>query len=381
MRQALGATLLVYSPKIKGKVPLFSLPRAQAGISFQVDANGGFTGLGYAFQDKVNRVEEWIENGLGRHLELVDETHDELFRGFVNKVNGTIGGLAVSRGPLMGVCNRLTVVYTPIETDGEEPVGGTKTTTPIGNDLESQAKYGIIERVYSGGKCAEAVALDMRDSTLMETREPESTENLSIGSSNVPAITLEVRGYRDWLSTFVYNVETAGTQTITAKLQAVMATDPNGIFSTDYSQVATNTTLVPAYDFSDRPAESIVKELVTYGDASFNRYVWGIYEDEKLYYQPAPTSIAYYHRVLDKNQRILTVSNAELKPWKVLPGKWLSMVDFLPGHGSTATLREDPRNIFIESMRYAQPWQLEINGAKVSTLAQKLARLSLGGMG
>jgi hypothetical protein len=74
-----------------------------------------------------------------------------------------------------------------------------------------------------------------------------------------------------------------------------------------------------------------------------------------------------------------TLQGLEVKPWNVLPGKWLEYTDFLIGGTTPTNFREDSRIEFIEQVTYTMPWGLTHSGNKVGTLNQALAKLGLAG--
>jgi hypothetical protein len=51
------------------------------------------------------------------------------------------------------------------------------------------------------------------------------------------------------------------------------------------------------------------------------------------------------------------------------------------GRVADTNIRQDPRNIFVESLAYTAPYGLILNGGKISTLSQRLAQKGLGGIG
>jgi hypothetical protein len=72
------------------------------------------------------------------------------------------------------------------------------------------------------------------------------------------------------------------------------------------------------------------------------------------------------------------LGGAAVKPWRVLPGKWLQVTDFLPG-SSYATLLEDPRCMFIERVSFSIPWDVQLQGGDTDTAPQVLAQQGLAG--
>jgi len=161
----------------------------------------------------------------------------------------------------------------------------------------------------------------------------------------------------------------------------VLAASPNAIFSTDYSQIATNATLVKNYEAGDKTAETILKEINALGDGSNNPYTIGFYDDNQLVYQPIPQEI-FYQRRATGNRGIVNQVNREIMPWDVKPGRWIFRPDFMVGRFPPITgtaLGTDPRAAFIESVQFQAPYGLSINGRKLSQLDQVLARRGLGG--
>ncbi len=64
-------------------------------------------------------------------------------------------------------------------------------------------------------------------------------------------------------------------------------------------------------------------------------------------------------------------------PWNVLPGRWLQILDFLPGQPIQANPREDERAVFINQVRYRMPWHLSVQGGEIGLIDKTLAKLGL----
>jgi len=115
--------------------------------------------------------------------------------------------------------------------------------------------------------------------------------NLSGGGSGA-TLRLDCLGYVHWLL-YPYSSATTGLQNLSSKLEAILGQDPNGLISTDYSFVESNTLQVGAYEQSNRKAWGLIKGLVSQGDASDNRYNFGVYNDRVAYYDAIPTTVKY----------------------------------------------------------------------------------------
>jgi hypothetical protein len=196
-------------------------------------------------------------------------------------------------------------------------------------------------------------------------------------------MTLDIRGYWEWLNGFVYNSTTAGDTGLSTKLPLVLAANPNaGMFSTNYGHIAANAFQVAAYDNDDRKAMAVMKELIGKGMITTKaRCVGGFYQDRIFWYNEVPTIKAYTFSLSDPTQEVRGTGGEIVRPWEVLPGRWLFFPDAMIGRTEDVDLKDDPRALFIESVTYTMPYDLLVNGEKVGTLAQKLAQKGLGGLG
>lgn len=376
-----GLVVEYFEPLVMGGDSLGNLTAFLGSYSHQVLAVGGFDSLSLPFKANRSEVDDWLESGLMRHVEIRDQAQSWVFEGFVDLVRATIGTLTVTRGPALEIANRVSLVYSTIDTTMTPPLLGVRVQTAVANDADSQARFGVLEEVLSSGGVRPSEAEEIRDSYLAERKDPETSEEVAVPAGDQgPEIEIEVKGYFHLLKKFTYSSTTTGTQNLSAKLAAILTADPNGILGT--AQIATNTIQVSAYEQDNRTAWELIKFLTAHGDASANRYLFGIYDKRIPIYAQAPADLAYVHRLGDPGERILTPAEAEVRPWEVRPGKWVQIPDFLPARGALASdLRSDPRNMFIEEVHYAAPKDLQLRGGKVSQLPQIMAQLGLAGVG
>lgn len=326
-------------------------------------------------------AEEWLEQGIGRDITVYDENISGVFKGFVNSVEATFGGLTVRRGPLVDMANRVSVVYAELDTTANPPTVGDRTVTTIEEDEPSQLIYGIIEKVVSAGQITTDEAEQLRDTYLAERRYPETSQDIGFSGSSAGSIeiSLSVLGYGYWLQLFVYNqIVLSGAIEISNKIKAVLAADPNSVLSSDQSLIEDNLFLVTRYEEDDPYGLTVVKELVTYGDVNDNRYLFQIDDELRPVYKQQPIS-ELYELSLQK-QRITHVSGYPIHPWQVEPGQWIFITDLLPSRGIVTNLQEDPRMVFIESVDYTAPYGFSIEGSKVGSVAQKLAKFGMKGI-
>ena len=148
----LGISISVYDPTIvpggggsytpRGRY-LFNLSNVVDSYSHTIEAFGGYTTAQFTFKASQDEFDDWLENGLNRHIEVYNPYGGEMWEGFVNQLTYSVGGFSVVRGPLMDLANRIWVTYGDYNTlTGAQ---GLTVETPLVNNLNSQAQYGILE--------------------------------------------------------------------------------------------------------------------------------------------------------------------------------------------------------------------------------------------
>lgn len=377
-------SLHVYNPTIASYTPAgtFAGNFGEAVVGWQhgLGADGWFLDGRFEIAGNFTEVEDWLESGLGRHVEGYSPEGKLIYEGVVNTVVANIGGLAVTRGPLFNIGNRVSVSFTPILDETQSPpLTGTATTTIITEDADSQAVYGIIEKIVSAGTITDTIAEQIRDSWLAENALPETSSAFELGRTGPGTVVINCIGYTEFLKNYVYNqTASSASVTISTKLQSTLTADPNGVISTNYDLVSSNGLLTSSYENEDRDAFTIIREIVSQGDVNDNRFTFGLKPGRVAEYAAIPTTVRYRMNVY-RDQQNLIEGGALTKPWLVEPGEFVAFDDFLVGRNVPTTLRQDPRIMFIERINFTAPHGLRLTGGKVSRLAQRLARLGLGG--
>lgn len=383
--QSQSMSILCYKPTIGSYLPSGTLVDDNLGsrlnsLSFTIKAMGGYWSASFTINDRLVKLEDWLDR-LGYHIEIYSPSLIKVWEGFIVNAFANVGGASVERGPFTEIGNKVATVYSTVDSTTTPPTVGMRAKTTYATDATSQGRYGIVEKHVSVGGASATTAAQIRDVWLEENKKPTTgkTFNSNSGATDT-GITIECLGYVWWLNSYVYNqTANTGTLAISTILQNVLAADPNGVFSTDYSGITANAYAVQRYVNDDNLAWNYIKSLVSKGDTNDNRYLFGIYNDRKAYYAAIPTEIKYLQRLADPKQRIELTNGIEVKPWDVRPGKWSQFTDFLIGKLQGDSLRDDERNVFIEQTTFSIPWSLSYTGSKVSTLDQKLSRLGLGG--
>lgn len=336
--------------------------------SQEIAADGGYKTATVTMSVSTDEIGRFVETALGQHIEVYDQSTVKIWEGYVDNITVNLGTLSFSRGPLAEIGNRITALYTDFTTS--QPA-----VTTAQNDTISQERYGIWHKVVSVGSVSATTANSIRNTYLQESKWPESTHSVAFAGGET-TLTLTCLGYINWI-TYPYNEATDTTYTAREKILEVLADDPNTIISTDYNFIETNTLSVARLDNDYRVALEVIKEIVNMGgDADNIRRTFGIYNNRVAYLQAIPQEIEYTMRVGDPV--MYDKYGRAIEPWNVRAGKWIKMVDFLPGLNIASTNpREDPRNVFIESVTYTAPADLAINGGKTGTVTQQLSKLGL----
>jgi hypothetical protein len=380
--EMIGLSIQVSQPILRGGSFLENLTNKYDGYNHIISAAVGFDTATIEINGDLTYCESWFEDGLTRDITVYNQAGYIVWQGWVNQVQLAVAGLNVTTGPVLNIANRVEVVYSPLDTTVTPPAIGTRTRTAQANNTASQAAYGIWHKLLSGSNVPDAEALQLRSTYLQENALPETASTINFDASDAPKITLNCLGYAYWLQAYPYNVAGTGTIAISTRLQAVLTASPNAVLSANYSYVNSNTFAVPVAQEKDTMALDYIKSLVAVGDSANNRWTFGIYEDRQAYYSVIPTTAEYQYQLSEGAQTVRRYAdNTTVRPWDVRPAKWLFITDFLIGRVASSTMiRDDPRMLFIESVNYAAPYSLSVQGAKISTIAQQMAKLGLGGI-
>lgn len=385
---ALGAlTIRISQPLAVGTGILTQITDEIQAYNHTIDVEGGYATCKFEIAGNQRIADDYLYDYLGAHVECFAPDGVKIWEGFINTVDMNIGGLKVTRGPMLDVANSLWVKYqTPSYNFSSAgiTIGGDQSITSEVSDVPSQNKYGIREKMISAGTASDTEAVQIANSYLNENLEAPMKQDLSFGGSTGSIrLTVNCMGYREMLDYFPSNNASGdGTMNLSDKLETLITADPNSIFPTTYNNVTSNTTQVAKYWEEDQVAKAIVKGLVALGGPSpdYDRYIWGIYDDRDIFYEPVVQANEYTMSLTDSGQRILDSAGIEVPFYDVRPGTYILVADFQIGRVTPDKWAIDPRMLFIESVSYSAPDSLKLNGGRVDTIPQKLARLNLGGL-
>lgn len=349
-----------------------------------VSALGGFWDADLSGAMPLGEAMNLWRFGLGWHLVVRNHAGVIIFEGFVNHVEIGIGNLAIERGPLLDVVNYAFLKYQTVSYNTNPPIGGAPAKSPVMQNAGSIARYGRLEEIISGGgEMSSTVATEVITRYVNDRRVAKGNiPGLELGSSPdnaMTAVKIKVMGYVHLLDRYYYINTATGTVTRTAKIQAVVTADPSSRFSPSYVHMDANAATTPAQENGERTAWTIIKEIVSTGDASYNRWLFQVLADRKIHYKQAPSTVEYAYNPYDPAQGIYS-DNVQVYRWDVKAGRWL-VVEGILSQQTPTDPNDDERALFIEQVKYALPWDVGIQGGKANRLPQLLARYGLGGAG
>jgi len=366
--------------KLSIPLPQWSGVGGVASYTHSISASMGFDTMAMTSSGDLAYVSDWIEKGLGNHVEVKNMVGSIIWEGFVNNVSVNVGGLTVSIGPLMDVVNRARIVYKTVDYGVTPPQGGATVRGEWDDSDDSQERFGVLEGVITGGEGQPDEMSRLLGSVVAHTAWPETTQNFSLGAAIDMRVTVSCLGYSHFMNKYhYYETSVAGDENISTKLSSVLDTDPNNIFSQYNAEIDTNTSQVHKYESDDKTAMTVIKELLTLGDSAYNRYTFGVYEGRIARYRKVVDEPTYFQNL----ETGLTIDRSGVRthPWEIRPAVWMLMTDFMPARPmNAANFKSDPRYIFIESVTYNAPYAFTVSGGRVSKFKQRIDRLGLGGI-
>lgn len=372
-------TIGVFDPLAQGDAQIDNLTAAVTDYSHEISAFGGYWSARIRLDGRQVDLEDWYERGLDRRIVAYSPDGLVVWEGFVNSVRLTLGGLQKTIGPVLEIANNVRLIYSFITTGGQDI--GLRLTTADADDADSQARYGILEKVLSTGGVTSTNADQLRDMYLLERARPQRSDDFTIGGGGT-GVELDCAGYVRRLETYAYDDSALGVSAIETKIATVLDDDPNNILGSSNALLEASGLNVLSFDDDNRVAMNVIKELVQLGNSSADRMLFGVYANRQSRYQAVVQQTDYAQSLGDTGQRIYTELGALIEPWYVLPGKWLRITDVLVGRAQDTTdLRDDPRFMFIETATFTAPDGIALRGGKDSRLDQRLARLGLSGIG
>lgn len=307
---------------------------------------------------------------LGSSIRVLTNETETIWEGFVNELSTTYNNTDINIGPLMDIANHLLVKYS-------DYITGVPGITLYTNDIISQLRYGKFTKILNSSSVSATNAINIRNNYLEENKFPFYNVGLTIQDNTRFSVTLNCLGNYYLLNSYVYNNSLSGSYTVREKIRDVLQAHPNKLFYS-HGLIAANTLSVLKLENEDRLALDVIKELVSLGsDTNNDRMLFGVYNNRSVVYKTIPNEVRYHYRSFGNNRYLSNNAGGKVNIASFKPGSYIGISD-VPDIMSSS-LRSIPKYIFAESVSYTAPFGLTVTGSNISTLAQRVAKLGLGG--
>ncbi len=344
---------------------------------------GGMWSASLTLRQPRARAEEWLDRGLGRHIEVRALGSTEIFSGFVNGVETSLSGYRRAVGPYLDIANRVRLIYSYIDTSGATPITGLRLATDWLEDLDSSEKWGLRARVFSAGGIAEGQVNTILSMLLERYKHPPRSEEISLpaaASAGVVDVKLTLAGYAQTLAAQDYaNSDTALVEAST-KIAAILNADDRSAIARDYAAIERNAYQVSSYEADNASAWDLIKGITAEGDAALRRWTFGVYGGRRAHYRRVDSEVAYIRPLGEGLASVQNAGGQFLRAWEVLPGRYVGVQGLVPGRPLSSNLEADNRVLFAESVQFRAPDGLTINGAHAFRIERKLAQMGLSGI-
>ena len=213
------------------------------------------------------------------------------------------------------------------------------------NDTSSQAEFGVAEEIISKSGMTDAAALALAQTELTKhgwpnVQTPQKIDILSRGERREEdTLDLVFLGYCHTLRNKYLTLMAQDDSSVL--INALVATQPSFITP---GSIQTNTVEFNPVEQTYYKAWDMIRDIVLAGDASGNRWEFGVYAGRLAYYNQASATVQMYLR----NGELLDGSGGRLEPWRALPGL-IQIDDFtLFVNPPSSKLYDDPRKAYME---------------------------------
>ncbi len=331
-------SITAYAPVIRQSADSYHELLSTQRERFVISATWGFDTARFQMLGAQEYLRGWLEHGLVRDVEWVGPSGETLWNGYVDTLRLTLDGIAQVRS-IRTMFNRIYYVYASLDTTSNPPKTGEQKTTTV-NDTDSQDAYGIKTFTHSAGEIDQTAAGLEANRLLTEKVEVIEDETVGFGGAGAaPVLDVMLKGYGHMANWANYSqTVSSGEVDADALISAIVAADPNGIVSTDDTNIDSNTLQVEQYQKGDTPGWTLAQRIADRGDGSGNRWVAGIYEERKVFYKAAEAIdssnnplASNVHPALQKHPhdpsgRVWTVDGRQLEPWEVRPDRLVYIV-------------------------------------------------------
>ncbi len=227
-------------------------------------ADGNCGRLRFMMPGSKPELQSFFEYGLGRDVKVYNDRGEIDYQGFVFDMTLNTG-IHMLKKSMQHIYNEVWARY-----DATGGVNPTQRSTVL-SDAESQARFGVIEKVLQGGQQSGLFAINRASETrLTWFAWPMINPDFGAGRGD-PHIEITAVGYQHTLNWRTYN-QTAlvGDADLSVVAAAVLTACGDFIASTS---IITNVMQVPREYDTDQNAFDILKSLAAMGDSAGQRWL------------------------------------------------------------------------------------------------------------
>jgi hypothetical protein len=349
-----------------------------------ISAVGGFDTATFQLGGSRDYIEDWFNDGLMRRIVLYSPESIPVWEGFVSNMEMVTGSKKKTKS-VDALINKVYMYYSPLNTAVSPPLE-LPPVTLVFDDIPSQLEFGVKSIILNGGGRTTESAFNWGRTVLRDSKDVKIGETVNTRSSDVYSLNVECLGYYHTLKWLPYvSIASSGTLPSHQVIQEVLTyfnKINSGWVSSDFGLMDYNfSTARRAYRDYDKSCWDVIeKEIIEMGGNGGERWVGGLYQNRQFVYKVAETidglyadEFQLYRSLKDAGQLIYdTATGTEVKPWDMLPDKVLHTVDVNVGG--------DRDLMYIEQIKYTEPYGLELVGGDDRRLAVFLARRGLPGL-
>jgi hypothetical protein len=271
---------------------------------------------------------------------------DPAWWGYVAEVQIQVGRWQMSVS-LDSMANRVAVAYEEV-IEGQSGAG-TRATTDWADDADSQAEYGIFERLEPLTYATLATAEDYRDRCLLDWRFP--VPSLTYSDSSAMEATLTCLGWWHSLKYRYYSNASGALMATTDLAYDIIDTAGQWFAGQNWLDDLEDND-VAQYRDGDTNALAQVEELLSQGSgASPRRVLPNVTIERIVQMQRERSSVGATELVVDSEARFTTVYGAPVQLGPEIVGVWCRVNDVIPAAASMVALA-DPSRLWIERAEY-----------------------------
>lgn len=333
--------------------------------SHEILSVGGFKSADISFLTTPLDAENWLFTGVGRFVSVYSARGNLVWEGVVNNVSYNMGGRSISVGNLLEVSNRVKIAYQLPKWAG---YGGQYRETDWDDNKMSQAKFGILEEIVSGGDGRESEMLRLRTKTLLSKGDLVIGESYSAGGemSKMLTVTFSCIGVTDLIDRQIYNSGKYDTDEIDLSEKiAIMLAENNSVYLSSALDVEYAGVAVNEFQDNNRTVWSIIKDHIT-KTANKEEFICGVFNNRMFTLARRDGESTYIRRF--GSTEIHDEFGHRVLPSEVTATRDMEILDF-----------SSPVKYRIKSIRY------ELGGDTVSinyyekSLAHRMSEMMLGG--